>query len=161
MNAPASEDDGLSEFERRFVEAYMGEAHGVGSRAVKLISPDVTEGSARTMAYELLRRPHVRKALRDRIEADPLVASRLERLHFLTRIVRGEEKEKRVRVGKEGRRHVVDVPASLSARMAACEALSKAAGEHLPVLPGDEEGKAAALLSMEQLFALMQGGTRQ
>jgi hypothetical protein len=162
LSDEATSDDGLSEFERRFVEAYMGDAHGVGSRAVKLISPDVTEGSARTMAYELLRRPLVRKALRERVEADPLVASRLERLRYLTRVVRGEEGEERfVCVGKSRRLKRIKVPDSTRDRMAACEMLAKAAGEHLPLLPGDDESRAAASMTMAELFALMQGGTRQ
>lgn len=155
------EVDGLNEHERRFVEAYMGDANGIGARAVKIISPDVTDGSARQMAYDLLRRPHVRKALRERVESDPLVAGRLERLRFLTRVVRGEESEKRTRKGKNGRTIKVDVPPSLYSRMQACDMLSKAAGEHLPVLPGDDDGKRASELTVAELFGLMNAGARQ
>ena len=156
MTEPADEDDGLSEYERQFVEAYMGDAHGVGAHAVLRISPDVTDASAASIACKILKRPHVRKALRDRMESDPLVAGRLERLRLLTRIARGEEMEQR-RQGK--RNQLVKHPPSLATRMEACAALAKAAGEHLPDNQADDaSAKLAALLgslNVQQLFALL------
>lgn len=158
MTEPVDEDDGLSEYERRFVEAYMGDAHGIGAHAMLLVSPDLTDGSAASQACKLLKRPQVRKALRDRVESDPLVASRLERLRLLTRIARGEELEERpVRTGKRGTFALKKCPPTLRDRMEACAALSKAAGEHLPEQADDAAAKLAALLSsmtVQQIFSL-------
>lgn len=154
-DAPA--DDGCSAYELRFVEAYMGDAHCVGSVAVQLVSPDVQPNSARSMAYEMLRRPHVQKALRDRSEHDPLVAGRLERLRWLTRVLRGEVTEVRTVVQRKGKGGVwttekVEAPPSIADRMAAARDLAKAAGEHLPKLDGGDD-------VMSKLMQLLHGAT--
>lgn len=163
----ASADGGCSAYELRFVEAYMGDAHCVGTRAVQLVSPDVQPNSAASMAYEMLRRPHVQRALRERSEHDPLVAGRLERLRWLTSVLRGEVTEVRTIITRmvKGGKHVteqVSAPPSIADRMAAAAALSKAAGEHLPKLDGDDDvmGKLMALLhgaTIPQLMALVSG----
>lgn len=169
----ARDEEGLTEYERRFVEAYMGDAHCVGSHAVLIVRPNITDASARTQAYELLRRPQVQKALRARSEHDPLVMGRLERLRRLSLIARGKLEEVRYvsqRKGEDGKWETVQVmaPPTVADQMAAMEKLSKAAGEHLPGNEGDElTAKLVQLLSnmsLKDLFALRdsdKGGTTQ
>lgn len=159
------DDEGLSVYEHRFVEAYMGEAKGVGSVAVQMIG-DATPRSAASIACELLQRPHVRKALRARMENDPLIAGRLERLRFLTRVLRGEEREVRTvftRKDKKGtvRTVKVETPPNISDRMAAAQALAKAAGEHLAPLEDGKDDQDLTRLTIQQLLGLAAKGTMQ
>lgn len=115
-----------------------------------------------TIASRLLRRPRVRKALRERVEGDPLVAGRIERLHFLTRVMRGQEMVEHIKVGKRGRRSKMKEPPTLRERMEAAKMLREAAGEHLPVLDDAGEGNKAAGQTLERLMAIMMsGGTVQ
>lgn len=157
MSEPTDEEDGLSEYERQFVEAYMGEAAGCGARAVQLVS-GVEPRSAATIASRLLRRPHVRKALRAREESDPLVMNRVERLRLYTRIARGKEPTERVIVGKRGRRAKVQDMPTLRERLEALQTLSKICGDFLPPLEDAGEGSRAAGMTLDQLFARMLHG---
>jgi hypothetical protein len=167
-DTPSGADE-LSLFELRFVEAYMGEAGGVGSRAVELAGGTSNPRSAAAIACEILKRPRVKEALRERGENDPLVAGRLERLRFLTKIMRGEVEEVRsvVVLRKAGQQVIerVYAPPSIADRMAAAQALAKAAGEHLAVDKGDEDltrlvAKLASM-SVAEMFELSRGGTTQ
>lgn len=162
--------DELSLFEFRFVEAYMGEAKGVGSVAVMLAGGSLNNRSAASIACELNKRPRIKQALRDRMENDPLVAGRLERLRFLTRVLRGDETEVRLVVthrkskedggGWETER--VNTPASIADRIAAARDLAKAAGEHLPTQESDNAAEKLlqliASMGVEQVFALVSKG---
>jgi hypothetical protein len=164
-----SHDEQLSVFEFRVVEAYMGEAGGVGARAVMMAGGTLNPRSAASTACEVLKRPHVQRALRERMENDPLVAGRLERLRFYTSVLRGQVNEVRtvlVRRGKGGEQLIesVTAPPSVADRMAAAAALAKAAGEHLIVPSEDDQAKLLALLagkSVAELFELSRGGTTQ
>lgn len=161
MSNELKNDEGLSLYEQQFVDAYMGDAHGVGSVAIQLIG-DANSRSAASIACELMKRPHVRKALRARMENDPLIAGRLERLRFLTRVMRGQENEMRpVRVGKRGTFAVKPVPPSMKDRMDAAEKLARAAGEHLPAIEGDDAAETTKMalakiagLSVAELFSI-------
>ncbi|HEX6239970.1 MAG TPA: hypothetical protein VFZ61_03715 [Polyangiales bacterium] len=165
-DAPSGIDD-LTLFELRFVEAYMGEARGVGSTAVTMAGGTANARSAAAYACEVLKRPHVRKALQERIEDDPLVAGRLERLRFLTRVVRGQEVEVRAVLSRKKRGggyeiHKVEAPPSIADRMSAARDLAKAAGEHLDAR-GDEDANAMLLralagMNVGELFQLVRGG---
>lgn len=166
--------DELSVFEHRFVEAYMGEAKGVGSVAVHLAGGTLNSRSAASIACHILKRPKVKQALKERIENDPLVAGRLERLRFLTAVLRGQETEVRLVVThrkskKEGggwETERVHTPASIADRIAAARDLAKAAGEHLPTQETDNAAEnllqLIANLGVERVFALVtKGETRQ
>ena len=174
-DAPSGVDE-LSLFELRFVEAYMGAANGVGSRAVELAGGTKNARSGSAIACEVLKRPRVKAALQERIECDPLVAGRLERLRFLSRVVRGEETEVRTvlsrrrrggpKDGKAWDVELVKTPPSIADRMAAAAALAKAAGEHLALEKGDEDAAARlvaklASMSVAEMFELSRGGTTQ
>jgi phage terminase small subunit len=127
---------------------------------MKMISPDCTDASARQMASDMLRRPRVQSAMAARVEGDELVGGRIERLRYLTRVMRGEETEERVVQTKEGAQ-VVQVRLSARDRMHACEMLAKAAGEHLPKAPGTNDGAGFAGMSVQQLFELATKGALQ
>ncbi len=64
----------LSEKERRFVEAYMGEAAGNGAEAARLAGYAIS--SARQTADRLMSKADIKAAISKRQEADPLVATR-------------------------------------------------------------------------------------
>lgn len=53
--------DNLTEFEKRFVILYAQTLNG--TQTYLTLKPDVQENSANTLAYELLRKPHVKEAL--------------------------------------------------------------------------------------------------
>jgi phage terminase small subunit len=82
---------GLSEKERRFVEAYMGAAAGNAAEAVRLAGyKNKTAQAAATQGSALLRKPHIAAAVLKLQESDPLVATRKERQEFWTKAFRGE-----------------------------------------------------------------------
>src|SRR5689334_12942658 len=79
---------GLSERERRFVEAYMGEAAGNGTKAAILAG--YSKKAARGQAARLLTKAHIIEAIQDRTVHDKSVADRQERQEFLSAVMRGE-----------------------------------------------------------------------
>lgn len=82
----------LGEKERRFVEAYMGEAAGNAGKAYKLAGYKVKNDQvAYSAGCRLLRRVRVKKELEERVKSDPLVASRMEIQSWLTKLMRGED----------------------------------------------------------------------
>lgn len=82
----------LTEKERRFVEAYMGEAAGNGTKAAEIAGYKARSKTALAQqAHYTLKKPKVRQELEERVKSDPLVASRQEIQHWLTKIVRGED----------------------------------------------------------------------
>src|SRR3990172_3976689 len=89
-DAIAEEDDGLSEKERRFCDAYAGDAAGNGAEACRMAGYKATVVSLWTNAWRLLRKVDIKRAIDARMESDPLVAGRVERLRFLTSVLRGE-----------------------------------------------------------------------
>ena len=75
----------LSEKERRFVEAYMGEAVGNASEAARIAG----YSSPGTLGHRLLKKVQVQEALARRQAADPLIATREERQKFWSDVFRG------------------------------------------------------------------------
>lgn len=81
----------LSERERRFVEAYMGQAAGNGTEAARLAG---YKGNAKVLgvqASRLLAKANIQKSVSERVKSDPLVADREERQRFLTSVIRNPE----------------------------------------------------------------------
>ena len=147
MSDQADDDDGLSEYERRFVEAYMGAARGCGQHAVEAIGPSRGHAAA-TTAFNILKRPHVRRAMKAREEGDPLVGTRIERMRFYTAVMRGESKRGRSK------------PPTMRDRLEAAQTLSKICGDFLPPIEDAGDGKAAGM-TLERLIALMTAGGMQ
>lgn len=115
---------GLSERHRRFVEAYMGEAAGNGARAAELAGFKGTNKVRSETARKLLARKDVKAAMAERIESDPLVATREERQRYWTAVMRGAEK---VTIKVRGK--MVAVPASIQDRLKASLLLGRAQGD--------------------------------
>jgi phage terminase small subunit len=81
----------LSERQRLFVEAYMGEAKGNATQAAVLAG--YAESGAAEQGRRLLRNDDVREAIDSRAEGDPRVMGREELQRFWTSVARGEEED--------------------------------------------------------------------
>jgi hypothetical protein len=147
--AEAPVPDPLAELtlkERRFIEAYMGAAAGNGVRAAEMAGYKGPYSTLGHVAHTKLRKPGIRDAIAMLMESDPLVAGRVERMRFLTSVMRGEVKEYRLLGDK-----IVEI-APIAARIRAAEKLSELAGDFR------ESSKSADALpqnlTVAQLFEL-------
>ena len=77
-------DRPLSEKQRRFVEAYMGEAAGNATRAAELAG--YSPKTAYAIGAENLRKPQITSAIAAIVQSDPLVATRTQRQQLWTAI---------------------------------------------------------------------------
>ncbi len=118
----------LSERRRKFVEAYMGKAHGNASEAARIAgykTPGV-EGC------RLLKDDKVRAAIAEREQADPLVTTREERMRWLASVIRGDLTD------KDGGPVETDV----SHRLKALELAGKASGDYVKRVDHTTKGDA-------------------
>ena len=88
----------LTEKQRRFVEAYMGEACGNATEAARRAGHSGNDETLRQVGSENLTKPHVRAAIEARIEEMPEVAKRQERQQFWTDIMRDNGMDMRFRL---------------------------------------------------------------
>ena len=72
----------LTEKQRRFVEAYMGQAVGNATEAARLAGYKGNRITLESTGRENLGKPRIREAINERAEADPAVATRKERQQF-------------------------------------------------------------------------------
>ena len=79
----------LSERERRFVDAYMGEAAGNGTKAAELAGYKGTSKVLQVQASRMLSKAMIRTAIADRVEADPQIADRTQRQRLWSDIAFG------------------------------------------------------------------------
>lgn len=126
----------LDPFTRRFCEEYAGNCNGNGVKACRAAGHPGDYGVLATTAYRLLRKVEVLEYLAALQENDERIAGRIERLQFLTSVVRGELKTKARRWddgANDGRGGFVEdeIEPALKDRLAAQEALSKLAGEQV------------------------------
>jgi phage terminase small subunit len=113
----------LTEKQRRFVEAYLGEAMGNATEAAAIAGHSGDRSTLSVTGHWTLRNPKVRAAIDERVESDPGVATREERQRLLTDIARGVE-QPAVFFGRK-----VMQPPSAVARIRAMDLMSKMAGE--------------------------------
>ena len=86
--------------------------------------------SAEAQAAQQLKNPKVTDYMASNLKNDPLIADRDARLQFLTRVMRGEEKETIVEFGKDGQKiEILAVPA-MKTRLAAVDQLNKMGGDY-------------------------------
>lgn len=111
----------LTEKQRRFVEAYMGEAKGNGAEAARLAG--YSSKHANRIGAHTLALPAVRAAIEERQRGDPLIATREERQRFWSSVARGEPQMQLI-----GGKGVVRAP-SLRDRLLAAQHLAKASGD--------------------------------
>lgn len=100
----------LTEKQRRFVEAYMGEACGNATAAARIAGYKGNDETLSTVGTENLRKPAVTAAIEERTENDPLVLSREELQRWWTEVTR-------------------DAKTTMKDRLRASELLGKSRGE--------------------------------
>lgn len=74
----------LTEKQRRFVEAYMGEATGNATEAARRAGYKGGESTLRSVGSENLTKPDIITAIKIRVDADPAVKTREQRQRFWT-----------------------------------------------------------------------------
>lgn len=114
-DAPSAEP-ALTEKQRRFVEAFMGQAAGNATEAARLAGYDGDDDSLRAIASQNLTKLNIREAIESRIDSDPLVATRFDRQRFWSRVMAGKEMDG-------------DKPAQMKDRLKASELLARSHGD--------------------------------
>lgn len=82
----------LNEKQRRFVEAYAGEAAGNATTAARLAGYSGNTKSLQAAGSRLLSNVMIIQALERISEGDPLVATRKDRQRFWTEVMEGRKK---------------------------------------------------------------------
>lgn len=90
-DAERAADSELTLKVQRFIDALMGEAEGNGTKAARIAGFKGDNNTLATTAWQLRRKQEVRDAIEARLESDPLVLSRVKRLHLLSRMAEGKE----------------------------------------------------------------------
>lgn len=121
----------LSERERRFVEAFMGEAAGNATKAAKLAG--YSAKTARQQGNRLLTKAYIRAAVETRAEKDPKVATRSERQQFWTKVYLGLDEFASV---------------SMSDRLKASELLGKSQADFIDRHEHDFKGHPTLVLNV-------------
>lgn len=136
--------------ERKFVEAYCGEACGNARKAAELAGY-IGEGLylAQT-GYQTSKRRSVQRAIRAMVEMDPLIPTRIERLRLLGEIARGESTYDAL--DRNG--DVVKLQVPPRDRLAALKFLSQLAGDCRTASEKAEDVELPADLTVDELFDL-------
>lgn len=119
--------DKLTPKQRRWAEAYAGEASGNGAKAAKIAGYSGTMEQMAVVGYRNARNVHIRAVLDAWTEADPLVIGRVERLRLLAAIARGDAYDEKL----DAQGCKVELRCATKDRLAAIKALAEAAGEHI------------------------------
>ena len=122
----------LSERERRFVEAYMGQAAGNGTEAARLAGYKGNDNVCHVQAARLLRKATVRAAIDARVAADPQIMDRTARQRLWSEVT-------------QGRGPYADAP--LRDRLRASELLGKSQGDFI------ERHEVSGTLTLVDLLA--------
>jgi hypothetical protein len=99
----------LTEKQRRFVDAYLGEAAGNATKAARLAGYKGNDNTLASVGTENLRKPAIAEAIEHAQRQDPLTATRVERQRFWTRVMMSDAAEMKDRLrasellGKSGR----------------------------------------------------------
>ena len=88
----------LTEKQRRFVEAFMGEAAGNATQAARLAGYRGNDHTLKSIATENLSKLVIAEAIEKLQKSDPLVMNRKERREFWTRMALDPEVENAVRI---------------------------------------------------------------
>lgn len=121
--------DGLTEKQRRFVEAYCGLALGNATEAARLAGYKGSDGTLGVTAHETLKNPKVRRAIEEASAQvrSQAIADRRERMEWLTSVMRGTIKAPKYLMSGE----CVDAEPDWRERVKACELLGKMSGDFL------------------------------
>ena len=132
------------------MEAYLGDAAGVGTKAAEMAGYTGERHTLKCYAHQLLKRPEVRAAITALIEMDPLVPGRIERLRFLGEVMRGTRRGERLNA--EG--DVIAVGPSIAEQQRACEELARLAGDHQRVRDQEKPSSFPTGITVDELFEL-------
>jgi phage terminase small subunit len=149
--------DVLTPKQRKWAEAYAGEARGNGTKAAEIAGYSGTREQLAVIAYNNVRNPKIRAVLDAWTESDPLVCGRVERMQILAAIARGEAYDEKL----DGQGMRVEIRVATKDRLAALKALAEAAGEYIQrhehKIEGDLERLGMKDLEAE-LNKLLKGG---
>ena len=81
----------LSEKQRRFVQAYMGEAVGNATEAASIAGYKGNRRTLEAVVRQNLGNPRIKEMIEQAQRDDPLIATREERQRFWTRVMNGLE----------------------------------------------------------------------
>lgn len=119
--------DKLTPKQRRWAEAYVGEACGNGAKAARIAGYTGTMEQMAVVGWRNARNESIRAVLDAWTESDPLVTGRIERLRLLAAIARGDAYDERL--DNQGGR--VEIRVATRDRLAALKALAEASGEYI------------------------------
>ncbi|MEM6532951.1 MAG: terminase small subunit [Myxococcota bacterium] len=88
----------LTEKQRRFVEAYLGEACGNATEAARQAGFAGSRTTLQQVGHENLRKPHIRDAIDERTESDAFVLTREGRQRFWSQVMNDPNVEMRHRL---------------------------------------------------------------
>lgn len=80
----------LTEKQRRFVEAYMGEACGNATQAARIAGYKGNDKTLSVVGTENLGKPSVAAAIQERTESDPLVLTREQLQRWWSQVTRDD-----------------------------------------------------------------------
>ena len=115
----------LTEKQRRFVEAYMGEAAGNATEAARVAGYSGNDNTLSTVGATNIRKAAIQKAIDERVDATPGIMTRRERQLWWTQVALGEISTRRVVLDADGEPREIDEPAKMSDRIKATELLGK------------------------------------
>ena len=115
-------------FARKIVEGLsQADAYRAAYSTKSMTNKTVWEKASRLMADDKVK-ARVNE-LRDQIAQDSIMTAE-ERLKLLTRIIKGEEREKTTIVDVEGKPHDVETAAAIKIRLNALDIMNKMTGEY-------------------------------
>lgn len=122
-------------FARKIVEGMsQADAYRAAYSTSKMSNKTIWENASRLMADDkVLARV---KELRDQIAQESIMTAE-ERLKLLTRIVKGDEKEKQTIVDSEGTPHYVEIATAIKTRLNALDIMNKMTGEYVTKVEGN------------------------
>lgn len=151
------QEDGLTEKERRFVVAYVGDCAGNASKAAQRAgyAPGNDE-AAKVQGHRLLTKPHVLEAVQGQREAikSASILTLVEQEELLTKIATGEIADVHLVRTKEGS-EVEEREVPVAGRIAALDQLGKRHGAYAADKAAGKQ--AAAAERVASLLALAKG----
>jgi hypothetical protein len=149
--------DTLTHLERRWCEAYAGEACGNGVRAAELAGYAGEYGTLATTAWRLSKKAEIREYLSSLVECDPLIPGRVKRMRNLGLIANGRRMLTRFK--EDGEAYDVEIAADPKDIIAAIKELGQLAGDYvIKVAPVDSQGNDLRNAPLAEVMALAQLG---
>lgn len=153
----AADPSELTLLERRWCEAYAGEACGNGVRAAELAGYSGEYGTLATTAWRLSKKAEIKEYLSSLVECDPLIPGRVKRMRNLGMIANGRRMLTRFR--ENGEAYDVEIAADPKDIIAAIKELGLLAGDYVTkIAPTNGAGEDLKGVSVKELVELAQYG---